>query len=218
MDIEGFGYQTIMTLIGLDKLNDVSDIYFLSSDDFEGLEGWGEKSITKLMKAIDGSRTRPLANFLIALGIPHVGGAAAETLAQEVRSIDKLADMTEEELVAIEGIGPIIATAIAAYFEEPRNREVLARLREGGVDPQPPAARKEGPLTGKTYVITGTLVAFSRSEAQKAIEDLGGKVTSSVSKKTDAVVVGDSPGSKYDKAVSLGVEILDEKAFKKLVS
>jgi DNA ligase (NAD+) len=218
MDIEGFGYQTIMTLIGLDKLNDVSDIYFLSSDDFEGLEGWGEKSITKLMNAIDGSRTRPLSNFLIALGIPHVGGAAAETLAQEVRSIDRLADMTEEELVAIEGIGPIIATAIAAYFAEPRNREVLARLREGGVDPQPPAARKEGPLTGKTYVITGTLVAFSRSEATKAIEDLGGKVGSSVSKKTDAVVVGDSPGSKYDKAVSLGVEILDEKAFKKLVS
>ncbi|MGH2808811.1 MAG: helix-hairpin-helix domain-containing protein, partial [Actinomycetota bacterium] len=219
MDIEGFGYQTIITLLELDKIADVSDIYFLTPEDFEGLEGWGEISITKLMKAIDGSRTRPLANFLMALGIPHVGGAAAETLALEVRSIDKLADMSAEELVAIEGIGPIIANAIAAYFDEPRNRGVLERLRKGGVDPKPPAARKEGPLTGKTYVITGTLTDFSRSEAAKAIEDLGGKVASSVSKKTDGVVVGESPGStKFDKAVQLGVEILDEKAFKKLLS
>ncbi|HWL66299.1 MAG TPA: BRCT domain-containing protein, partial [Actinomycetota bacterium] len=130
---------------------------------------------------------------------------------------EKLAKMSAEELEAIEGVGPIIAQAIAAYFAEPRNREVLARLREGGVQPVAPAAKKEGPLTGKTFVLTGGLEGFSRDEATRAIEDRGGKVTSSVSKKTNYVVVGENPGTKYDKAVQLGVETLDEAALKKLL-
>jgi DNA ligase (NAD+) len=218
MDIEGFGYQTIQMLIELEHLGDVSDIYFLTPDVFEGLEGWGEKSITKLMAAIDESRTRPLASLLRALGIPHVGGAASEILAREVGSLDKLETMSEEDYDSIDGIGPIIAQAIASYFEEPRNREVLARLREGGVAPVAPEPKKEGHLSGKTFVITGTLVDFSRSQAEAAIEDLGGKVTGSVSKKTDYVVVGDNPGgSKFDKAQTLGIEMLDEAAFKELL-
>jgi len=218
MDIEGLGYQTIMALIEHGWLEDVSDIYFLTREQLAELEGFGDKSIDNLMTAIDRSRRRPLTNVLMALGVPHVGGAAAHLLAQEVGSLDKLRVMTAEDLDSIEGIGPIIAEAIAAYFTEERNLQVLDRLKEGGVDPVPPKARKQGPLTGKTFVVTGTLEDFSRDQATAAIEDKGGKVASSVSKKTDYIVVGENPGgSKHDKAMALGTPQLDEKAFKKLL-
>ena len=217
MDIEGLGYQTIVALIERGYLNDVADIYYLTTEQIGELEGFGPKSIDNLMRAIEASRTRPLTSLLRALGIPHIGGAAAEVLAREIGSIDDLEKMSADELVAIEGIGPIIAEAVAAYFEEPRNREVLERLRAGGVKPPLPPRKKEGPLTGKTFVLTGGLASFTRDEAIRAVEDLGGKVTSSVSKKTDYVVVGENPGSKYDKALQLGVETLDEPAFKALL-
>jgi DNA ligase (NAD+) len=219
MDIEGLGYQTIMTLIDKGWLDTVSDIYFLKPEQFEDLEGWGQISINNLMDAIDASRKRPLANILGALGIPHVGGATARTLAQEVRSLDRLRTMTADELEALEDIGPVMAQAIADYFSDEHNQEVLDRLLEGGLDPEPPAAKKEGSLSGKTFVVTGTLEGFSRDGATQAIEERGGKVASSVSKKTDYVVVGESPGaSKFNKAQDLGIEILDEKAFKKLLA
>ncbi|MGH2747771.1 MAG: NAD-dependent DNA ligase LigA [Actinomycetota bacterium] len=218
MDIEGLGYQTIVMLLDKGWINDVADIYYLRPEMFEGLEGWGSKSIDNLMKAIDASRTRPLASFLTALGIPHVGYSAAEVLAIEVGSLDKLERMTAEDFEGVEGIGSVIAASIASFFAEERNRDVLERLREGGVRPRPPAPKKGGPLSGKTFVLTGSLAAYSRSQAAKEIEDRGGKVTSSVSKKTDYVVAGESPGSKLDKAQELGVEILDERAFVKLLS
>ena len=217
MDIEGFGYQTIVMMIEKDWLKDISDIYFLKPERFADLEGWGEKSVSNLMKSIDDSRRRPLTNFLIALGIPHVGGAAAQVLAEEVGSVDKLQEMTADELEALPGIGRIIAESIASFLAESKNRAVLARLKKGGVEPTPPPKKKEGPLTGKALVITGSLEDFSRQEATDALEDLGAKVTSSVSKKTDYVVVGADPGSKFDKAQKLGVEILDEKGLKKLL-
>jgi DNA ligase (NAD+) len=218
MDIEGLGYQTIMTLIDKGWLEDISDIYFLEPGQFEELEGWGKISITNLMNAIEGSRTRPLSNLLGALGIPHVGGTTSRALAQEVGSLDKLRTMTADELEALEDIGPVMAQAIADYFADEHNQEVLDRLIEGGLAPEPPAAKKEGPLTGKTIVVTGTLKGFSRDGATQAIEERGGKVGSSVSKKTDYVVVGESPGaSKFNKAQDLGIELLDEKAFKKLL-
>ena len=218
MDIEGLGYQTINTLIDRGWLRDLGDIYFLRPEQLAELEGWGEKSISNLMAGIDASRTRPLANFLIALGIPHVGSSAADVLAEEVGDLDKLQNMTADELEALPGIGRIIAESIAAFFADSKNREVVDKLRAGGVAPTPPARKKEGPLSNKTFVITGSLEDFSRQEAIDAIEDRGGKVTSSVSKKTDYVVVGKDPGSKYDKALKLGTEILDEPAFKKLLT
>ena len=217
MDIEGLGYQTIVGLIERGYLEDVADIYRVTPDEVGELEGFGPKSIDNLMKAIEASRTRPLTSLLRALGIPHVGGAAAEVLAREVRSVEKLQAMSAEELEAIEGIGPVIAQAIAAFFSDEQNRAVLARLLEGGVQPVPPPKKKEGSLSGKNLVLTGGLAAFTRDEAIQAVEDRGGKITSSVSKKTDYVIVGDNPGSKYDKAVQLGIEILDEAAFKKLL-
>ncbi len=218
MDIEGLGYQTIVTLLERGWLRDVADIYFLEPEQLAELEGWGPRSIDNLVKAIDGSRTRPLSSLLAALGIPHVGSTAAELLASEVGSLEVLENMSAEELEAIEGIGPIIAKSIASFFSEPRNREVLDRLRTGGLRPTGPPRKKEGPLSGTTVVLTGSLDGFSRSEAAAAVEERGGKVGSSVSKKTDYVVVGDSPGSKYDKAVELGLEILDEAGFAALLS
>ena len=217
MDIEGLGYQTILALIARGWLRDVGDIYFLTPEQLGQLEGFKDKSISNLMSSIEKSRTRPLANLLVALGIPHVGGAAAEIISEEVGSLERLQDMSADELEALPGIGRIIAESIASYFAEPNNRGVLDRLRDGGVKPTVPEPKKEGPLTGQTVVLTGSLESYSRGEATAALEELGAKVTSSVSKKTDYVVVGADPGSKYDKAVKLGVEILDEKGLEELL-
>jgi DNA ligase (NAD+) len=218
MDIEGLGYQTIITLIEREWLHDVADIYFLKAEQLAELEGWGEKSIENLMRAIDGSRRRPLTNLLRALGIPHVGYSAAEVIAAEVGSLDRLQEMSADDLEQLPGVGRIIAESIAAFFGEPRNREVLDKLRAGGVAPISTERKKrEGPLLGKTFVLTGGLEGFTRDGAIAAIENNGGKVTSSVSKKTDYVVVGENPGTKYDKALQLGVTTLDEQGLKKLL-
>ena len=217
MDIEGLGYKTIIDFVERGWLRDVADIYYLDPNKIIELDSWGEISVNNLMTSIENSKKRPLGNLLVALGIRHVGGFAFQ-LASEVGSLDRLLDITEEELLAIEGIGPVIAASICEFFAQERNREIIQKLRAAGVDPKEAPKRKEGPLLGKTFVITGTLDGFSRDEAQRAIEERGGKVTSSVSKKTDHVVVGENPGaSKYDKAVTLKVDLLDEKAFKKLL-
>ncbi|HEX2195944.1 MAG TPA: NAD-dependent DNA ligase LigA [Actinomycetota bacterium] len=218
MDIEGLGYKTIIWLAEERKLlRDVADVYTLRPEHFEGHEGWGEVSVRNLMDAIERSKTRPLGNVLIALGIPHVGGRAFDIAAQ-AGSLDRLREMTEEDFLAMDGIGPVIARSITQFFSEPRNLDVIARLQAAGVDPKEAPRRTEGPLSGKTFVVTGTLEGFSRQGAQDAIEELGGKVTGSVSKKTDYVVVGANPGaSKYDKAQELGIAMLDEAAFVKLL-
>jgi len=218
MDIEGLGYKTIMDFVDRGWLRDLADIYYLDPAKIIELESWGEVSVDNLMSSIEKSKQRSLGNLLAALGIRHVGGFAFQ-LADEVGSLDRLLTITEEELLAIEGVGPVIARSITEFFAQGRNREVIQKLRDAGVDPKEAPKKREGPLLGKTFVITGTLEAYSRDEAQKAIEALGGKVTSSVSKKTDYVVVGENPGaSKYDKAVALKIELLDEQAFENLVS
>ncbi|MFN2588893.1 MAG: NAD-dependent DNA ligase LigA, partial [Actinomycetota bacterium] len=218
MDIEGLGYKTITWLIDRGLLKDVADVYGLKPSDFEGHEGWGEVSIRNLMNAIDASKTRGLGNLLIALGIPHVGGRAFD-IAAEAGSLDRLRGMTEEDFLAMPGIGDVIARSITTFFSQPRNLDVMDRLKVAGVDPKQAPRHKGGPLQDKTFVITGTLERFSRAAAEDAIEALGGKVTGSVSKKTDYVVVGENPGaSKFDKAQELGIETLDEKAFEKLLA
>jgi DNA ligase (NAD+) len=218
LDIEGLGYQTIIALIDRGHLKDVADIYSLTPEALAELDGFAEKSIDNLMKAIDRSRSRPLGAVLTGLSIPHVGGTTAYQVAAEVGSIDKLKTMTAGELEALEGIGPIIASSIETFFSQDRNVAVLERLQRAGLDPKEEPQSREGPLVGKTFVLTGSLDGYSRPEAQAAIEERGGKVTSSVSKKTDYVVVGADPGSKLDRAEQLGVETLDEGAFTKLLS
>jgi DNA ligase (NAD+) len=217
MDIEGLGYQTITALTERGWLKDVGDIYSLTSEQLGELDGFGEKSIDNLMTAIERSKSRPLGNVLIGLGIRHVGGTGAFQIAREAGSLAKLQEMSAEELVAMEGIGPVIAESVATFFAQDRNRAVIEKLRAAGVDPEEVPVKAEGPLVGTTFVLTGSLESFSRGEATALIEQKGGKVTSGVSKKTDYVVVGADPGSKFDKAKQLGVEILDESAFEKLL-
>lgn len=217
MDIEGLGYQTINALIQAGYLHDISDIYYLTRKQIGELEGFKEKSIDNLMTSIENSKKRPLGALLVGLGIRHVGGTTAYEIAAEVGSLDVLRKMSADEIVAIEGIGPVIATSIESFFNQKGNLRVIARLKKAGVDPVEEKRTIEGPLLGKTFVLTGSLENFSRDEATDAIESRGGKVTSSVSKKTDYVIVGEDPGSKFGKAQSLGVEILDEAGLRKLL-
>jgi DNA ligase (NAD+) len=217
MDIEHLGYQTIIALTERGWLKDPGDIYSLTREQIAQLDGFADKSIDNLMNAIEQSKSRPLGNLLIGLGIRHVGGSAAFLLAREVGSIEKLQQMSAAELEALEGIGPVIAKSIETFFSQERNLRVIEKLRAAGVDPREEAKKPDGPLVGLTFVITGSLDHYSRAEAAAAIEERGGKVASSVSKNTNYVVVGANPGSKYDKAVQLGIEILDEAAFEKLL-
>jgi DNA ligase (NAD+) len=181
----------------------------------------GEKSAAKLAASIERAKLTSLARFLIALGIRHVGQTVAEQLARRFGDLDPLAAAAAEELAEIDGVGPVIAESVGRFFEDERNRGEVARLRELGVgwpvtDPAVPATT--GPLSGKTLVLTGSLLRSTRAQTQAAIETAGGKVTGSVSKKTDYVVGGADPGSKLRKAQELGVEILDEAGLEALLA
>ena len=217
MDIEHLGYKTIQALVDNGFISDAADIYSITAEQLEQLPGFKEKSISNLRSAIEASKDRPTWRLLVALSIPHVGGHVAQVLAEAFPSIDALAAASVEQLEAVEGIGPEIAQSVHAWFRDPDDRRLLEKLRKAGVrvkDP-PPKRRKKGPLTGKTIVLTGGLRSMSREEATKAAQEAGAKVTSSVSKKTDFVVGGTDPGTKYDRAVQLGVEVVDEKEFLK---
>ena len=215
MDIEHLGYKTGMALLDRGWVKDPADVYSLTEQHLAQLPGYKEKSIANLQGAIEGSKDRPVWRLLVALSIPHVGGTVAQMLTDAFRSIDELAAAGVEDLEAVEGIGPEIAESVHAWFRDRGNRKLLEKLRKAGVRmaDQRRRPKKAGPLTGKTIVLTGGLASLSRDEATKAAEDAGAKVTSSVSKKTDFVVVGADPGSKYDRAVSLGVETIEEVEF-----
>jgi DNA ligase (NAD+) len=217
MDIEGLGYQTIQALIDKGHLRDIGDIYFLTAEQLAELDGFAEKSIDNLLTAISRSKAKPLANLIYGLGIRHVGGTAAELIAAEAGSLDRLQSMTIDELVALEGVGAVIAESIAAFFAQKRNLEVLDKLRAAGAVNRAPARKKAGPLQGQTFVLTGSLEKFSRPEATRALEELGAKVTSSVSKKTSYVVAGEAPGSKLERAQALKIPVLDEAGLERLL-
>lgn len=218
MDIEGLGYKTLADFVGRGWIVDVGDIYSLDPEKISALEGWGEISVRNLFEGIERSKVKPLANLLIGLGIRHVGGTTARDLAAATGSLDRLLSITEEELMAIEGIGPVVARSVASFFSQERNVEVIEKLRAAGIDPREEPKVTGGPFDGMTFVLTGGLEGFTRDEAEAAIESRGGKVTSSVSKKTTYVVVGENPGSKLAKAESLGTTVLDEAGFAKLLA
>jgi DNA ligase (NAD+) len=217
MDIEHLGYKTGYLLTDMGWVNDPADIYLLTPEQLAQLPGFKDKSISNLMNAIEQSKDRPLWRLLVALNIPHVGSHVASVLARAFPSVEALKRASVEELLAVEGVGPEIAQSVFDWFHADRNLELLDRLREAGLrmeDPEPEPV-PEGPLTGKTIVITGGFESMARSQAEKAAVDAGAKVASSVSKKTDFVAVGENPGSKYEKAVQLGVETIDEEEFLK---
>jgi len=218
MDIEGMGYKTIDLLLRAKLISDPADIFFLGADDLLGFEGWGEVSVANLLAAIEEARHRPLHRLLVALGIRHVGGTVARLLSRKSGTMDRLLATSEEDLAAIEGIGPTIAASVREWATDPENLTLIDRLRSGGVqlaDEQTPVVSAS--LEGLAIVITGTLSSLGREEAKAAVEDRGGKVTSSVSRKTSLVVAGVAAGSKLGKAEELGVPVIDETAFLRLL-
>ena len=218
LDIEGLGYQTLIELVEKGMLSDVGDIYSLTDEQVATLEGFKDRKISNLRRSVEASKNRPLARLLAGLGIRHVGGTVAELLAGHFGSLDALENATEDEINAVEGIGPVIAHSVHEFFRQPRNRAVLEKLKRAGLrTADERRAAKQTPLTGKAVVLTGGLSSLSRDEAIEALKDAGAKVASSVSKRTDYVIVGENPGSKYDKAVSLGVPTIDEKELLRLL-
>ncbi len=221
MDIEGLGEAMVTQLSEAGLVTDVADLYVLTAEQLLPLERMGEKSVTNLLSAIEASRNQPLWRLLGALGIPHVGVTVARTLASSFGTLDRLAAASEEELIAVEEIGPIMATAIHEWFRDPSVVVLIEKLRTAGLnfgerDPQGSAPAVEGPLKGTTWVLTGTL-SIPREEAAEMIRAKGGKVSGSVSAKTTYLLAGDEAGSKLEKAQKLGVTVLDEEAFRGLI-
>jgi DNA ligase (NAD+) len=218
MDIDGLGYKLLEQMVDKKLIEDQADLYLLTKDDLMKMDRMGEKLAQNLLKAIERSSKPPLANLIYALGIRNVGTHLAGVLARHFKSLDKLAEQEVEDLTRIHEIGPVVARSIFNFFRNPKNRAVLKKMEEGGVVfPVEEEETVEAPLAGKTFVLTGGLDAFTRDEARKIIEDLGGRVSSSVSRKTDFVVVGRDPGSKYDEARRLGVRTLGEEEFRNLL-
>lgn len=218
MDIEGLGGVWINTFVEKKLIQDVADIYYLDYDRVKSLERMGEKSAQNLFNSIEASKKRPLQRLIYGLGILNVGEHAADLLAQNFRSLDRLAEAREEELSGIREIGPVTARSIVQFFKEPGTKKVLTKLKKAGVCfDLVEEVRKESPLAGKTIVITGTLQHYSRSEAESLLRRLGAHPSGSVSKKTDFVVAGKDPGSKYDQAKLLGIKILSEAEFENLI-
>lgn len=219
MDIEHLGEKIVALLLDEKLIESIADLYALTEEQLIGLEGFQEKSARNLIQSIDASRHAPLARLLIGLGIKHVGSGVAELLAEEAGSFEKLAAMSEEELLSIDGIGQKTAEALVTYFADPIHLEQIAKLKELGVKPyvSHKPKNKEHLFYGKSFVLTGTLENYSREEASELIKERGGKVSSAVSSKTDYLLFGDEAGSKLKKAESLGVPLLDEKAFEKLL-
>jgi DNA ligase (NAD+) len=218
MDIEGLGDVLADQLTALGIVRDIADIYTLDAATLGSVPRMGEKSVAKLLEAIGGSKTRGLARVLTGLGLRFVGELTAAILAGDFGSIDAIAAASEDELKASEGIGPEVAASLRLFFEQPANRKMVERLRRAGV--LMAGARRErgaGPLSGKTFVLTGTLPTLTRDEAAARIAARGGKVSGSVSAKTDFVVAGDAAGGKLAKARELGISVLDEEGFRRLL-
>ncbi|AFV11121.1 DNA ligase LigA [Thermacetogenium phaeum DSM 12270] len=219
MDVEGIGPALVAQLVDKGLIRDPADLYFLRKEDLVNLERMGDKSADNLLRALEKSKKRGLAPLLFALGIRYVGTRAAEILAERFGSLDALAAAGEEELTAIPEIGPKIAASVATFFKQEQTGRVIAKLKEAGVlmERQELPETNDLPLTGKTFVITGTLPSLTRKEAEDLIKKYGGRISSSVSKRTDYLVAGKEPGQKYDKARELGIPIIDEAALLRML-
>ena len=221
MDIDGLGGRMIDQLVEIDRIKTPADIYQLQEEELAAMERMGEKSAANLIRAINKSKTTTLTRFLYALGIREVGEATAAGLAGHFGALPRIVSATEEDLIEVADVGPIVASRIRAFFDEPHNLEVIKSLQRSGVswpETEPQQSPKDGPLSGKTFVLTGTLSKMTRDEAKALIQKNGGKVTGSVSKKTDFVVYGDKAGSKLTKAQTLKIATLTESAFRALLA
>jgi DNA ligase (NAD+) len=217
MNIEGMGDALVNQLTERGLVKNVADIYKLTKDDLLHLERMGDKSAQNVLDEIENSKQLPLERVIFGLGIRFVGERTAQFLAEHFGSMDALMKAGEEELLEVEEVGPRIAQSIAEFFREPKNRELVERLRKAGLTFTGKKKQRGTRLTGKTFVLTGTLARFTRDQAKQMIEDAGGRVASSVSKKTDYVVAGTDAGSKLDKAKELGVPVISEKEMEALL-
>jgi len=214
MNIDGLGEKLVDQLIAKEVVHDVSGLYRLTSEDLQSLERMGEKSANNLIGEISASRELGFSRLLFGIGIRHVGERTAELLAEHFGSMERLADASEEELQQVSEVGPKLAESIRHFFHEKQNRELIDRLKKLGLKMEADVQvdRPRQVLAGKTIVVTGTLDSMTREEAEALITKYGGRVTKSVSKKTDYVLAGRDPGSKLDKAKELGISIIDEAA------
>jgi DNA ligase (NAD+) len=221
LDIEGLGEERVRQFVDAGLLEDAADVYTLTVDKLVPLERIGEKSAQALVDAVEGSKSRPLWRVLVGLGINHVGPTAAQALSRAFDDLDAIVSATEEQLTAVDGVGPTLAQSVATWASIDRNQRLVERLRVAGVnfegEAAPAIAEEDATFAGLTFVLTGTLEGRTRDEAAAEIAARGGKVVGSVSKKTSYVVVGESPGSKLAKAEQVGVTILDEAAFDQLL-
>ena len=218
MDIEGLGLKLIDQLVDKRLIKDVADIYYINKQELIELERMADKSAQNIIDAIEKSKTKPLSKFLYALGIRHVGETTAEDLACHFLRLNDFFRLSEEDLMEVEGIGPEVAASVIQFFRDKKNKESIELLKKAGVKVIEPKIKEKGKLTGKTFLFTGTLKTFGRDEVRNLVESMGGMTVSSVSKKVDFVVVGEDPGSKSDKAKELGIKILTEEEFKKMIS
>ncbi|MEX2394943.1 MAG: NAD-dependent DNA ligase LigA [Actinomycetota bacterium] len=218
MDIEHLGEKTVQAVIDQGFVTDPGDVFTLTAEQVAALDGFKDRSITNLLDAIEGAKQRPIDRLLYGLGVLHLGATGARALADAYGSLDAIAAAPTDEIAAVEGIGPVIAASVREYFDRPQTKDLIERLRAAGVRLAEERKKATGPLVGKTFVITGTLERWSRENAKEQIEQRGGKVTSSVSKKTDYLVAGEAPGSKLDKANTLGVQVLDEAGLANLLA
>src|SRR5512136_464745 len=217
MDIDGLGVKLIDQLVDKGLVKDVADIYYIKKEQLIELERMAEKSAQNIIDAIEASKTKPLSKFLYALGIRQVGETTAEDLTRQFPRLDDFFHLSEEDLMEVEGIGPEVAASVVQFFRDKKNKESIDRLMKAGVKVIEPKGKERGKLVGKTFVFTGVLKTFQRDESRNLVESLGGMTASSVSKKVDFVVVGEDPGSKFDKARELGVKTLTEEEFKKVL-
>lgn len=218
MDIESLGEKQLSQLITAEKVNNVADLYALSKEDLFAMERMGETLATKLLDSIEASKRRPFSRLLFGLGIRHIGRNTAKILARRFSSLEELSQSTKEQLLTIHEIGDKVADSLVSYLNSPDKRILLEKLRLAGVHPEGEAViQHDGPLSGKTVVVTGTLIRWSRKEAEGLVEQAGGRAAGSVSKKTDYVLAGENAGSKLAKAEKLGIEVIDETTFAQLV-
>ncbi len=216
MDVDGVGESLIKQLLSARLINSVADFYHLSKENLLSLERMGDKSTENVLAALKESKKRPLPNLIFALGIRHVGINIAELLAEHFLSLDKLAHASADEITSIAGVGPAISQSVFEFFQQSENKKLIQDLKAAGINTIISTAKARtvsAALAGKTFVITGTLQNMDRTEAEKAIKELGGKAASTISKKTNYLVFGENPGSKLAKAQELGITLIDEPQF-----
>ena len=219
MDIEGLGESIIHQLWEKGLVKDFADIYFLKPEDLLGLELFADKKAENLLKAIEGSKNRPLSRFLFGLGILNVGEKVALVLAGRFGSLEKLMDARGEDIEGIRGIGTVIALSLAKFFKQPATHKLMAKFKKAGVNfVEPVTSKRSGKLQGKKFVFTGELTSLTRAQAGALVRELGADVVAGVSAATDFVVAGNNPGSKHQKALQLGVKILNEKQFQEMIN